>query len=184
LATKSLKKRVQNKRSKKLDDYWNHIGRSLGEKLEFEDIMEVPDRTIIVGKKNTAWDDITSDLQDTANNTSQFVKIINAHLKNKKSHIEKIIELADNFDQEIQNLRSDNERITKLRDTPIHEFKSYELRKLAQELLKNREKRLDILKKLKNDIIKVEEDLHQSNKKIENVNDQILEKELKKNKIN
>ena len=175
---KSLKKRDPTKRSKQLDDYWNRIGTSLGEKLEFVDFMEVPDRTIIVDKKNTDWDKVTSDLQDTANNTSQFVKIINAHLRDKKLHIKKIIELADNFEQEIKSLKLDTEKISKLSDIPIHEYKSDQLRKIAQELLKDRERRQEILKKLKSDIIIAEEELHKSNKRIEAVNEEILKNSL------
>jgi len=180
LINKSLKRRPSYKKPKKLDDDWNSIGTSIGEKIDIEDIMDIQDRTITFGRKKTPWEKITDDLQDTASNTGQFVSLVNSHLKAKKLHIEKIIELANKFDQEIQNLKSDNEKIDKLSDTPIHVFKTDELRKLVQESLKDREKRYDILKKLKSEIIKAEEAVHQSDKKIEMLNDKILEKKFKK----
>ena len=171
---KSLKKKL-NKRSKDLNDYWDSVESTLWSKLDIQDVMDVPDRSITKGKKYTAWDEITSDLQDTSNNTTQFVKIINAHLKEKKSHIEKIIRIADEFEEEIEKLNADDEKLVKLKDTPIHEFKSDNLRKLAQELLKDRENRIEILKKLKSDIVLAEEELHKSNKQIEDINERILE---------
>lgn len=183
LKKKSLKKIPPSKKQKEQLEYWDKIESSLWDKLDIQDVIDVPDRTLKIDKKNTDWDKITADLQDTSSNTSQYIKIINAHLKDKKSRIEKIINLADNFEQEIKILQSDNEKIHKLRNTPIHEFKSDKLKTLAQELIKDREKRTNILKKLKNDIIKAEEELHQSNKQIERINDEILEKELNKNKI-
>ena len=61
-------------------------------------------------------------------------------------------------------------------------FKTDGLRKLVQESLKDREKRYDILKKLKSEIIKAEEAVHQSDKKIEMLNDKILEKKIKESK--
>lgn len=181
MAKRSLKRSTLDNKQKDRDDYWDKIGSSRLDKLDLQDVMDVPDRTIIIGKKNTSWDKITSDLQDTASNTSQFVQLINAHLKENKSKIEKIIELADNFEQEIDNLKLNNENIVKLTNTPLHEFKSDKLRKLTQELLKDRETRNEVLKKLKSDIIKAEEELHQSNKKIEIINEKILEKKLNKN---
>jgi len=182
LINESLKRRPGYNRPKKLDYDWNSIGTSIGEKIDIEDIMDIQERTITFGRKKTPWEKIVNDLQDTISNTGQYVALVNSHLKAKKLHIEKIIELTNNFDQEIQNLKSDNEKVDKLSDTPIHVFKTDGLRKLVQESLKDREKRHDILKKLKSEIVKAEEAVHQADKRIEMLNDKILRKKFKEDK--
>ena len=181
MAKRSIKRKSGYKFPTSIDDVdFKKIDTSLWDKMDIQDPMDVQDRTITIGRKNIAWDRITSDLQDTANNTSQFVKIINAHLKDKKSHIRKIVDLADNFEKQIQILKSDNVKISQLSDTPIQKFKSSKYRKLVQELLIDREKRIEIIKKLKNDLFKAEEELRESNKKIESINEKILEDEFEK----
>ena len=157
----------------------SNLGTSVGDKLEIEDVMDIQDRTITFGRKKTPWEKITNDLQDKSSTTSQYVKLVNSYLTEKKSQIEKIIDLTNNFDKEIHNLKSDNNKISKLTDTPIHEFNTSDLKKLTQDLLKDRDQRRENLKKLKNELIKAEEGLYQSEKRIEKVNEQILDKQLK-----
>jgi len=185
LTKKHIKKIEPQKQSNiSADDDWSSITKSVGEKLDIEDIMDIQDRTITFGRKKIPLETITDDLQDRSSNTSQYVKLVNSYFKGKKSQIEKIIELTNDFDQEIQNLKSDNNEIAKLNDTPIHEIKSEEIKKLAQSLLKDREQRRENLQKLKNEIIKAEKGLEESDKRVEILNEEILDKKLKPNTNN
>ena len=179
-----IKKSIKKRTPLKPNTDWSSLGTSVGDKIDIEDVMDIQDRTITFGRKKIPWEKITDDLQDSSSNTSQYVKLVNSYLRGKKSQIEKIIELTNNFDHEIQNLKSDNNMISKLNDTPIHEINSEELKKLAQNLLKDREQRRENLKKLKNEIIQAEKGLEESEKKVELLNEKILDKKLKPDKNN
>ena len=178
LAKKGSKRKSIYRKQKAIDERKEKMESTLWDKLDIQDPLDVQDRTIVIAKRKIDWENITADLQDTANNTSQFVKLINAHLKDKKSQINKIVKLAHNFEDEIEQLKLDDEKISKLSDAPSDVFKSEKLRKLAQDLLIEREKKREILLKLKSDILKAEDELYKSNQRIETVNEKILENEL------
>ena len=178
---KQFSKEISFSEPGKSDNDSNSLGSSVGEKIFAGDVVDVQGSAMTLRGKKNEYEDITDDLLDKSSNTSQYVKLVNAYIIGKKSQIEKIIELKNNFDQEIQNLKSDNNKFEQLSGIPIHEFNLENLNNVTQNLLKNREFRRQRLENLKNEIIRVEKNLVQSEKKIEVLNKQILFKKIKHN---
>ena len=74
---KTIKRRTNYQKTKDREDEWDNIGKSVGEKLDIEEIMDIQDRTITFGVKKTPMEKITDDLQDKSSTTSQYISLVN-----------------------------------------------------------------------------------------------------------
>jgi len=91
------------------DDDWSRF-KLVGEKILSEEIFEVPDRAItfdrkkFVKNKEQEFSDKTAEFKDDFMNTAQYLKFINAHLKEKKNHLDKIVADKEEFSNNIAEL--------------------------------------------------------------------------------
>ncbi len=91
------------------DDDWSRF-KLVGEKILSEEIFEVPDRAItfdrkkFVTNKEQEFSDKTAEFKDDFMNTAQYLKFINAHLKEKKNHLDKIVADKEEFSNNIAEL--------------------------------------------------------------------------------
>ena len=117
-------------------------------------------------------------------NISQYVKLVNAYLKEQKNQVVKIQGLKNKFDSEIESLQKDNVQLGKLKNTPIDEFDLNELNQLVQGLTKIRNSRQSKIIELKHELTKTEEELKTQDIQIEKINSQIKQKQLVKKENN
>ena len=91
------------------DDDWSRF-KLVGEKILSEEIFEVPDRAItfdrkkFVTNKEQEFSDKTAEFKDDFMNTAQYLKFINAHLVEKKNHLDKIVADKEEFSNNIAEL--------------------------------------------------------------------------------
>lgn len=94
------------------EDEWAHIT-GAGTKIEAFDPLAVSDRTIMFGKekahatKEEAVKEKSGEFMDQINNTNQYLKFINAHLVEKKNHLDRIREAERKFKEEVESLQND-----------------------------------------------------------------------------
>lgn len=92
------------------DDEWSRFEPAVGEKIISEEIYEVPDRAItfdrrrFVKNKEQEFNDKTEEFKDNFINTAQYLKFINAHLAEKKNHLDKIVAQKEQFSDDIATL--------------------------------------------------------------------------------
>ena len=183
-------KRINNTAN---NEEWSFISK-LGSDFEFEDVMEVLQRTITVDKKftklpKTKIESTREGLRwalDAAGNTGQYIRFVNMTIDNRQAQIDKIKKLQNIFDGEIDMLNShkikkinhDNKNYKKL---DVHHIAEY----LNQLLL---EKRLtkNNLQNLHVDLTSIEKELKTQETQIEQVQKHIKVKILEgiKNETN
>ena len=83
-------------------------------KLEIADVMDVKDRTITfkneIGPQTNFEEYVESseEVKDSFGNTSQYLKFVNAHLKEKEKHFDKLKKTSERFQREIDELQPNN----------------------------------------------------------------------------
>ena len=98
------------------EEEWSKITASVGEKLEDTDMMDVTARTITFnqdeagGSKEESYHDSSEEFKDGFGNTAQYVKFINAHLKEKKSRLDKLKTDNENFEKQLASLKPGTEK--------------------------------------------------------------------------
>jgi DNA repair exonuclease SbcCD ATPase subunit len=175
----------QEKNKPSAEDEWAHLADAHGNetKIQAADAADVENRNIFLGKGNdnsTPWEVVTQktqNLADMTSNISQYVKLVNAYLKEQKSQVTKIQDLKNRFDDEIENLQKDNTQLAKLNNTPIQEFDAKELQECVVQLTKVRDSRISKINELKKELAKTEEELKNQDKQIDGINEQIKVKQ-------
>ena len=180
-------KRINNTAN---NEEWSYISK-LGPDFEFEDVMEVLQRTITVDKKFTKSPKTKIEatreglrwVLDAAGNTGQYIRFVNMTIDKHQEQIDKIKKLQNIFDGEIDMLNShkikkinhDNKNYKKL---DVHHIAEY----LNQLLL---EKRLtkNNLQNLHVDLTSIEKELKTQENQIEQVQKHIKAKILEGIKI-
>ena len=117
----------------KTNDEWSDFETPLGEKIQSEEIFDVPDRAItfdrnqFVDSKEKEFNDRAVEFKDDFTNTAQYLKFINAHLAEKKNHLDKVISDKQRLSDEISALNPelltkeqlDNKNYTKLKSEDV-----------------------------------------------------------------
>ena len=130
------------------DDEWSRYQPSIGEKIISEEIFEVPDRAItfdrrkFIASKEKEYNDKSVEFKDEFTNTAQYLKFINAHLAEKKNHLDKIVTDKERFSNDIAALNPKLLTKDQLDKKNYSQLKSDDVRKV----LKNVEEERDLLK--------------------------------------
>ncbi len=130
------------------DDEWSRYQPSIGEKIISEEIFEVPDRAItfdrrkFIASKEKEYNDKSVEFKDDFTNTAQYLKFINAHLAEKKNHLDKIVADKEQFSDDIAMLNPKLLTKDQLDKKNYSQLKSDDVRKV----LKNVEEERDLLK--------------------------------------
>ena len=130
------------------DDEWSRFEPSIGEKIISEEIFEVPDRAItfdrkkFVTNKEEEFNEKTKEFKDDFTNTAQYLKFINAHLAEKKNHLDKVVAEKDQFTDDISILNPNLVTKEQLDKKNYTKLKADDVRKV----LTNLEEEKDLLK--------------------------------------
>ena len=103
-----------NKRKSFDEDDWSKFKKDseggVGEKIDAGEIMEVSDRSItfndedVIRTKEEEYKEQSDDFKDGFSTTAQYLKFVNAHLADKKNHLDKILAAKEKFSHDIANL--------------------------------------------------------------------------------
>jgi hypothetical protein len=151
-----LEKKHLNKRKKFEDDDWSNFNRSdwsnlnerLDEKIDPGEILHIQDRAItfnadkIVKTTEEKYKDQSKEFKDGFGNTAQYLKFVNAHLANKKDHIDKILAEKEQFANDVAILNPDLLTKEQLDNKNYNKIKSDDVRSVLEHL----EEEKDILK--------------------------------------
>jgi len=172
------------------EDEWTEIP-TLGQKLEDQIIEEVPDRSVIIERRNKnnldSYEEDAPKVKDAFSNTAQYTNLVRQYVEEKKSSFEKFKKDYDRFDKEVSILNPSKQEIKF--DLNKLDYKEIKVTKLKQELVKLETEREEIKNNLihfRNQINQAQSDL---NFKVEQIDDIELElhrlekKEALQNKI-
>ncbi len=198
------KKGLDAKKEVAAEDEWAHLAgaeESIETKIETKigtsEAMDVQDRNITFGDKEesgpkTRYEiikEVTRNAMDAAGNTGQYIRFVNKHIEKQKQEIEKIKKIQEKFDHEIDLLQSNRSKIESINKklSPNQDVKT--VTESMQQLLLEKGITKSKLDTLKNEITSVEDELQQQETQIEDVSEQlkqkntILDKEQKKQQI-
>lgn len=177
-----LEKKHINKRQKSEDGDWSNFNRGdwtnlnedLDEKIDPGEILDIQDRAItfntdkIVKTTEDKYREQSKEFKDRFGNTAQYLKFVNAHLANKKDHIDKIIAAKDQFAIDIAALNPELLTKEQLDNKNYNKLKSDDVRSVLEHL----EEEKNILKeKIEYFTSKTSE----ANQELENKNKQVSE---------
>lgn len=177
-----MEKKHINKRQKSEDGDWSNFNRGdwtnlnedLDEKIDPGEILDIQDRAItfntdkIVKTTEDKYREQSKEFKDKFGNTAQYLKFVNAHLANKKDHIDKIIAAKDQFAIDIAALNPELLTKEQLDNKNYNKLKSDDVRSVLEHL----EEEKNILKeKIEYFTSKTSE----ANQELENKNKQVSE---------
>jgi len=185
------KKGLDAKKDVTAEDEWAHLGSdvhaetTIEKKIEAADAMDVLDRSITFGDKEEApkttlqiVKEEARNAMDAAGNTGQYIKFVNKHIDKQKDEIEKIKKIQERFDHEIDLLQSNRSKIESINKklSPSHDVKT--ITESMHQLLLEKGITKSKLDTLKGEITSVEDELQVQEKQIEDVSDELKNKNL------
>jgi len=176
-----LEKKHINKRKKYEDDWsnfhrgdWSNLNDRVDDKIDPGEILDIQDRAItfnadkIVKTTEDKYKEQSKEFKDGFRNTAQYLKFVNAHLANKKDHVDKILAAKDQFAIDIAALNPELLTKEQLDNKNYNKLKSDDIRSVLERL----EEEKDILKE------KIEyftSKTAQANEELDNKNNQVIE---------
>ena len=185
------KKGLDAKKDVTAEDEWAHLGSdvhaetTIEKKIEAADAMDVLDRSITFGDKEEApkttlqiVKEEARNAMDAAGNTGQYIKFVNKHIDKQKDEIEKIKKIQERFDHEIDLLQSNRSKIESINKklSPSHDVKT--ITESMHQLLLEKGITKSKLDTLKGEITSVEDELQVQEKQIEDVSEELKNKNL------
>jgi len=185
------KKGLDAKEDVSAEDEWAHLGSdvhaetTIEKKIEAADAMDVLDRSITFGDKEEApkttlqiVKEEARNAMDAAGNTGQYIKFVNKHIDKQKDEIEKIKKIQERFDHEIDLLQSNRSKIESINKklSPSHDVKT--ITESMHQLLLEKGITKSKLDTLKGEITSVEDELQVQEKQIEDVSEELKNKNL------
>ena len=187
------KKGLDAKKEVSAEDEWANIGGDIKEvetkietKIEAADAMDVIDRSITFGDKEergpkTGLEIVREEARnamDAAGNTGQCIRFVNKHIEKQKEEIEKIKKIQEKFDHEIDLLQSNRSKIESVHKklSPNQDVKT--ITETMHQLLLEKGITKSKLDTLKNEITSVEDELQYQEKQIEDVSEQLKNKNM------
>lgn len=188
------KKGLDAKKDEEAEDEWAHLTGAEEEqvetkieaKVEAADAMDVLDRSITFGDEQdegpkTAFETLKEEARnamDAAGNTGQYIKFVNRHIDNQRREIDKIKQIKEKFDHEIDLLQSNRSKIDSINKklSPDNNVKT--VTESLHQLLLEKGITKSKLDTLKNEIVAVEEDLKQQEKQIEDASEHLKKKNM------
>ena len=192
------KKGLDAKKDVTAEDEWAHLGSevhaetTIEKKIEAVDAMDVLDRSITFGDKKedgpkTVLQIVKEEARnamDAAGNTGQYIRFVNKHIDKQRDEIEKIKQIQERFDHEIDLLQSNGSKIESINKKllPSHDLKT--ITESLHQLLLEKGITKSKLDSLKGEITSVEDDLQVQEKQIEDVSEQLKHKNVNLEKEN
>ena len=197
MARKFINRQVKKGLDAKIDvsaeDEWANIGGDIKEvetkienKIEAADAMDVLDRSFTFGDKEekgpkTHLESVKEEARnamDAAGNTGQYIRFVNKHIEKQKEEIEKIKKIQEKFDHEIDLLQSNRSKIESVHKklSPNQDVKT--VTETMHQLLLEKGITKSKLDTLKNEITSVEDELLYQEEQIEDVSEQLKNKNM------
>ena len=175
------KKHINKRKISEEDDWsnfnrgdWSNLNENLEEKMDSGEILDIQDRAItfnadkIVKTLEDKYKEQSNQFKDGFGNTAQYLKFVNAHLANKKDHVDKILASKDQFAIDIAALNPQLLTKEQLDNKNYNKLKSDDVRSVLEHL----EEEKDTLKE------KIEyftSKTAQANEELNNKNNQLIE---------
>jgi chromosome segregation ATPase len=187
------KKGLDAKKEVSAEDEWANIGGDIKEvetkietKIGASDAMDVLDRSITFGDKKengpktglALIKEEARNAMDAAGNTGQYIRFVNKHIEKQKEEIEKIKRIHQRFDHEIDLLQSNRSKIDSVHKKLKPNEDAKTITETMQQLLLEKGITKSKLDTLKNEITSVEDELQYQEKQIEDVSEQLKNKNL------
>ncbi len=188
------KKGLDAKKEVDAEDEWAHLAggeeesiqTKIEKKIEVADAADVADRSITFGNQQqvgqkTKFDMVREEARNAmaaAGNTGQYIRFVNKHIDSQKREIDKIKKIKERFDHEIDLLQSNRYKIDTLNNklSPKPDVKT--ITESLHQLLLEKGITKAKLDNLKNEIGAVEVELQQQENQIEEVSEEIKNKQL------
>lgn len=150
---------------------WDHIT-EISSKVDVNDALDVQDRSIFfndeAGQPQTNWEktkDEVRNAMDRAGNVGQYIKYVNAHIEKQNSAINNMKKKKDAWDEEMNLLKNDvGSKPNPVRSVPLYDKRR--MIELRDSLVQDANRKRTQLNKLKDDVWKMEHDLEQKQKEI------------------
>jgi chromosome segregation ATPase len=185
-----LKRIKKSESGNPIEDEWIEIP-NLGERLPEQIIPDVLHRTIMLEEdKKGSLERVTKNspqIKDQIQNLSQYIKLVNTHVKEKKSELKDFQERTKRFDQEIASLKPQS--IGFKFDLTKLNYKEDKVKKLQDELETLQKARQEIKTKIQhftNQLANAQQELNLKSEQIEDIAlelKRLEKKEILKNKI-
>ena len=188
------KKGLDAKKEVAAEDEWAHLAggedngieTKIEKKIEAADAADVNDRSITFGNQQQVGQKTKLDIvreearnaMDAAGNTGQYIRFVNKHIDNQKREIDKIKKIKERFDHEIDLLQSNRYKIDTLNNKLLPKPDVKTITESLHQLLLEKGITKAKLDNLKNGIGAVEEELQQQENQIEEVSEEIKNKQL------
>ena len=168
------------------DDTWSRYQPILGEKIISEEIFQVPDRAITfnrnkVEKIEDNYYNKTKDFKDKFSNTAQYLKFLNAHLAEKKNHIDKMVSKQDKFDYDIAALNPQHVSKEQLDKMNYNKIKVADVQKILERLQNERDLIKEKIEHFSNQINQANVELTNKDKQIGGIKSEIALVEIVEN---
>lgn len=166
------------------DDDWSRFEPSVGEKILSEEIFEVPDRAItfdrrrFVTSKEKEYKDKTEEFKDDFSNTAQYLKFINAHLIEKKNHLDKIVADKEQFTDEIAALNPKLLTKEQLDKKNYNKLKSDDVRKVLAGVEEERDLLKEKIDHFTSQMTLAKEELVNKNKQVDIIKFELSQEEI------
>ena len=187
------KRGLDAKKDVSAEDEWAHlsgakegIDKKITSKIDAVDAMDVLDRNITFGKDEETGpkthleivQEEAKNAMDAAGKTGKYIQFVNKHMEKQRYEINKIKQIQEKFDHEIDLLQSNRSKIDGINKKllPSHDVKT--ITESLHQLLLEKGITKSKLDTLKGEITSVEDDLQQQEIQIENASDQLKHKNL------
>jgi len=166
------------------DDEWSRFEPTVGEKILSEEIFEVPDRAITFDRrkfiinKEKEYNDKTEEFKDDFTNTAQYLKFINAHLAEKKNHLDKIVADKEQFSDDIATLNPKLLTKDQLDKKNYSQLKSDDVRKVLASVEEERDTLKEKIDHFTSQMSQAKEELMNKNQQVEVIKSELSLEEI------
>lgn len=181
------KRHINKKRPYDADDEWGHLGKSVTEKIDEGDVLDIQDRAITfnddkyVSTKEEEYKLESEDFKENFGNTAQYLKFVNAHLAEKNNHLNKIIADKEKFYDDIAILNP--EKITKeqLDRKNFTKLKAEDVRKVLEFAELERDTIKDKIDHFSTQILLAKKELENKNNQLDEIKSELAVSESSEN---
>ena len=172
-------KHIQRIKRKKDEDEGGRIIKTLFEKMDIDEIMDVQDRAITFKHKplKTNEEDYkvqSTNVKDGFGNTAQYIKFVNANLDEKKSRLKRFNEERERFEREVASLKPNVERTkSDLDQINYNEIKPDDVRKVLAYLESERDTIKLKVEHFSTQITQARKDLAEKNEQMEEIKSEL-----------
>ncbi len=168
---------------------WTKLTESVDEKLDPGEVLEIQDRAItfndrdVLKTKEENYKKLSNEFKDGFGTTAQYLKFVNAHLANKKVHIEKVLAAKDNFAKEIAALNPELVTKEQLDDKNYNKIKSDDIRRVLERLEEEKDALKEKIEYFTSETVQANVELENKNKQVGDIKSELLHAEMMEDSV-